>query len=113
MNYYYCRQCALGILLVLCWSDCVLSDRLAIPADLISLTSPQGQRLLVESESESNAADFWTLMTSYTTQKNNAFCGVASMVTVLNALPTDPPLAPEHDGFHYWTQLNVFNNRVQ
>lgn len=47
------------------------------------------------------------------TQKNAAYCGVASMVMVLNALSIPAPIAPELGNSHTFTQDNVFNDQMR
>lgn len=64
--------------------------RLALPANLISLDSALGQRLLSESHTKQ---DYAILAQQFQTQKLRAYCGVASGVMVLNALnPSAQPL---------------------
>jgi len=58
-------------------------DPQPLPADLIALDSPEGQALLQEAE---DSADYETLSRSFVSQKLISYCGVASSVTVLNAL---------------------------
>lgn len=60
-----------------------------LPPDVIALDSPEGERLLSESTAK---ADFVRLVSTYVTQEQPTFCGVASAVTVLNALPIEQPL---------------------
>jgi hypothetical protein len=47
------------------------------------------------------------------TQKNQAYCGVASSVMVLNALGIAAPEAPEFGQFRVFTQDNFFNSQAQ
>ncbi|MGG6269098.1 phytochelatin synthase family protein [Leptolyngbya sp. AN03gr2] len=63
--------------------------RLSLPSNLIGLDSPLGQQLLAESRTKQ---DYAILAQQFQTQKLRAYCGVASAVTVLNALkPSVPP----------------------
>lgn len=66
-----------------------------LPPGLISLHSNEGQRLLKASDAR---ADFDDLSRSYESQKLTSFCGVATSVTVLNALG------------HQVTQTSLFND---
>lgn len=87
----------------------LVAQTLPLPEELTSLNSPEGQELLRESEAQS---DFIPLMSQFVTQINQAFCGVASVVMVLNALPIEPPEASEWDQ-RYFTQDNVFNAQTE
>ncbi|MCP9849190.1 hypothetical protein KBY88_05080, partial [Cyanobium sp. Morenito 9A2] len=56
---------------------------LAQPGISIPLPEPQGQTLLMQSV---DRADYGPLAEQFLTQANPAYCGVASMVMVLNSL---------------------------
>jgi hypothetical protein len=88
----------------------VVCDKLPVPPGLISLESIEGELLLRDNATIS--ADFWILVGHFTTQDSNAYCGVASAITVLNALPIDAPLSEMHDGYHYWDQNNFFDENT-
>jgi hypothetical protein len=47
------------------------------------------------------------------TQKNHAYCGVASIVMVLNALGVEAPSTPEFEPFNTFTQDNVLNEETE
>lgn len=85
------------------------SQTLPLPDHLIPLTSAEGQMLLRDSEA---LADYVPLTSQFVTQVNQAFCGVASTVMVLNALGVPAPLAPEWER-NYFTQENVFNEQTE
>jgi hypothetical protein len=57
------------------------AETLPLPDDLINLNSDRGARLLIESEA---MEAYWPLSIQFVTQKNQAYCGVASLVMVLN-----------------------------
>ncbi len=78
-----------------------------LPPELIALDTPEGEKLLAESDAK---ADFVKLVSSYTTQERPPFCGVASAVTILNALPIPHP-ATEVGGL--FTQQNVFTEQAK
>jgi hypothetical protein len=87
---------------------------LALPArpiagSLIRLDTPQGQQLLFETEARSA---FLPLVTFYETQRNQTYCGVASVVMVLNALQLPAPSAREFEPYRIFTQGNVLNGRT-
>jgi hypothetical protein len=63
---------------------------LPLPERLVSLTAPEGRRMLDESPA---SLDYQPLTRTFESQRRPAFCGVASSVAVLNALrPTVPRL---------------------
>ena len=82
------------------------ADTLPLPANLVSLDSPEGEVLLVEAEARS---DYFPLSLQFVTQNNQAFCGVASTVMVLNALKMPAPASPVLAPFSAFDQENVFN----
>ncbi|MEM8981723.1 MAG: phytochelatin synthase family protein [Pseudomonadota bacterium] len=61
-------------------------QNLTLPTSLVSADSAQGVALL---ESSNYKADFMALDQSFVAQRYISFCGVASSVTVLNALGRD------------------------
>jgi hypothetical protein len=92
---------------------CVLSvqaDVLPLPPNLIALSSPEGKRLLLESEA---STAYLPLADQFVTQKNQSFCGVASLVMVLNALHVPAPVSPDLEPFSAFDQDNVFNGKTE
>ena len=81
------------------------AQTLQLPQHLINLNSDQGSALLHDSEA---LQSYWPLSIQFVTQKNQAFCGVASIVMVLNALGIPAPTTPEFDPYKTFTQDNVF-----
>ncbi len=57
-------------------------------------------------------ADYWQLIPWFTNQINQSYCGVASAVTVLNAMPIKKPVDPIYAPFAYFTQSNFFTPEV-
>jgi len=88
----------------------VVAQTLPLAEPLISLNSERGSRLLLESED--NRA-YWPLSIQFVTQKNQAFCGVASIVMVLNALGVPAPSTPEFEPFKTFTQDNLLNEETE
>ncbi|PVE20365.1 glutathione gamma-glutamylcysteinyltransferase [Microvirga sp. KLBC 81] len=88
----------------------VSAQTLPLPEPLISLNSERGAHLLLESEA--NRA-YWPLSIQFVTQKNQAYCGVASLVMVLNALGVPAPSTPEFEPFKTFTQDNVLNDETE
>ncbi|MEO0517394.1 MAG: phytochelatin synthase family protein [Cyanobacteria bacterium P01_A01_bin.116] len=83
----------------------LIAQTLPLPEQLTALDSSAGQALLRESDAQ---ADVVPLMSQYVTQDNQAFCGIASIVMVLNSTGISAPDAPEWNRA-YFTQDNVFN----
>ncbi|MBV8882632.1 MAG: phytochelatin synthase family protein [Chroococcidiopsidaceae cyanobacterium CP_BM_RX_35] len=88
-------------------SSSVLAQTLPLPRNLIAFDSVQGEQLLLASKAKQA---YWPLSVQFVTQNNQAYCGVASMVMVLNALSIPAPVAPEYSPYHVFTQENLFNN---
>lgn len=80
---------------------------LPLDENLINFNSSQGETLLIESQARQ---DYIPLSLQFETQENLAFCGVASMVMVLNALSIPAPKATEWVMYHRFTQENFFDN---
>jgi hypothetical protein len=78
-----------------------------LPHALVALDSDEGQRLLWESGAR---ADFVPLVEHYETQKTQAYCGVASAVMVLEALPIRAPESDAYGPFRAFTQDETFWN---
>jgi len=75
-----------------------IAQPLALPDNLISVTTDSGKNLLSTSQAKK---DYSPLSKYFVTQSHLAYCGVASMVIVLNALRDDLNL----------TQDNFFDNQ--
>jgi Phytochelatin synthase len=83
---------------------------LPLPQNLISLNSEEGERLLLQSKARQS---YWNLSIQFLTQKTQSFCGVASIVMVLNALGTPAPTTPQYDPYTVFTQDDFFNARTE
>src|SRR5262245_55773197 len=79
-----------------------------LPPNLIALDSDEGRKLLATSGA---SQDFFRLVGTLETQREPAFCGVASGVAVLNALPIAAPNVMA--GFRGFTEDNVFNDTAR
>ena len=80
--------------------------------ELIALDSELGEQLLFTSQAR---RDYLPLSSEFVTQDNLAYCGVATLVMVLNALDIEAPVAPNHKipgvvSYRFFTQENVFDN---
>lgn len=83
-----------------------LSQTLPISPQLIPFTSTEGEKLLLDSQSR---ADYFLLSNQFVTQINQAYCGVASSVMVLNALGLPAPESSQYKPFKVFTQENFFD----
>ena len=88
-------------------SGSVLAQTLTLPSNLVNFSSKQGEQLLLESKAREA---YWPLSAQFVTQNNQAYCGVASMVMVLNAMSIPAPVAPAYSPYRVFTQENFFNN---
>jgi hypothetical protein len=88
-------------------SGSVLSQTLPLSPNLIAFNSDEGEKLLIDSKSRE---DFFPLSTQFITQNNQAYCGVASIVMVLNSLGIPAPEVPQYKPYRVFTQENFFSN---
>jgi Phytochelatin synthase len=82
-----------------------LGDTLALPPSLIPFNSDEGEKILLNSQAK---ADYFLLSNQFVTQINQAYCGVASSVMVLNALGLPAPESSQYKPFKVFTQENFF-----
>ncbi len=66
---------------------------------------PEGINLLAGS---GERADYGPLAEQFLTQANLAYCGVASVVMVLNSLGVPAPVVAGYGRYRFWTQDNIF-----
>ncbi|CAB9503606.1 Glutathione gamma-glutamylcysteinyltransferase [Seminavis robusta] len=64
--------------------------RRPLPDSCTALSSPQGQERFASAMANKGVKSFFVLMEQYTTQPEPAFCGMTTLVMVLNALAVDP-----------------------
>jgi hypothetical protein len=83
-----------------------IGDSLPISPQLIPFNSPAGEKLLLNSPAKTN---YFLLSNQFVTQINQAYCGVASSVMVLNALELPAPAAAQYKPFKVFTQENFFD----
>ena len=81
-----------------------------LPSRLTSLLGEKGQRLL---EGCTSCRNYPAIAASFTTQVTQAFCGVASSITVLNASAVPKPLTDPYQPYPYFTQCNIFNAKAK
>lgn len=78
---------------------------LEIPSNLFALSHPIGQQRLLQSDYRQ---PYWLLATYFETQRNQAYCSVASSVIVLNALGLPRPANALYPDFPFFTQQDFF-----
>lgn len=96
--------------LALCfWATGLNAQTLPLPDTLTDLGSEQGEKYFSESGAPHS---YFAVADNFVTQKTQAYCGVASIVMVLNALHTPAPTTPEYQPYHTFTQDNVLNEHT-
>ncbi|MEY3332763.1 MAG: hypothetical protein RLZZ176_1063, partial [Cyanobacteriota bacterium] len=85
----------------------VFAQTLPLTPNLIGFDTPEGETLLISSQAKN---DFFPLSTQFVTQNNQAYCGVASMIMVLNSLKITAPEALQYKPFRVFTQDNFFSH---
>jgi len=88
----------------------LLAQTPTLTDNLIGLNSPQGEQLLMSSQARQ---DYLPLSIQFVTQENLAYCGVASIVMVLNALSIPAPESPGFGQYNFFTQENFFNSQAK
>lgn len=86
----------------------VFAQNLPQKENLISFNTDEGKNLLFKSKS---TEDFFPLTMQFVTQDNRAYCGVASIVMVLNSLDIPAPESSKYKPYRLFTQDNFFNNQ--
>jgi hypothetical protein len=86
------------------------AQTLALPDSLIALDSDEGEALLNGAEARD---DFVPLSMQFVTQAHPAFCGVASLVMMLNALQVPGPASELTLGIGVFDQENVFSPKTE
>lgn len=78
---------------------------LPLPPAMTALDSPAGQAMLLESNARTA---YWPLAAHYETQENQAFCGVATLVMVLNSSGLPAPQPAGFAPYRFFTQEDIF-----
>ena len=104
------RMLAAALAAWLLFSGGVGAETLPLPQGLVGLNSDQGEQLLLHSQARQS---YWNLSLQFVTQKTQTYCGVASMVMVLNALDAPAPTTPEYEPYRIFTQDNFFNEQTE
>jgi Phytochelatin synthase len=84
------------------------ADSLPLPEKLVDLRSPRGEAFLLEAHA---LEAYFPISVVFETQKTQAYCGVASMVMVLNALRAPAPTSPEYQPYSIFTQDNLLDEK--
>jgi hypothetical protein len=87
----------------------VSAETLPLPTNLVGSATDEGEALLIGAEAREA---YFPLADNFVTQKNQAYCGVASMVMVLNAAGVPAPPVPEYEPYHTFTQDNLLDERT-
>jgi hypothetical protein len=85
------------------------AETLPLPANLTDLNSEQGERFFLESGAHEA---YFPISSNFVTQKTQAYCGVASIVMVLNALGAPAPTTPEYQPYRTFTQDNLLDEQT-
>jgi hypothetical protein len=85
------------------------AETLPLPGGLTDLNSDEGEKFFRESGA---LAAYFAVADNFVTQKTQTYCGVASIVMVLNALHAPAPTTPEYQPYHIFTQDNVLDEHT-
>ncbi|MER8972015.1 MULTISPECIES: phytochelatin synthase family protein [unclassified Mesorhizobium] len=85
------------------------AETLKLPDNLAGFSSDVGENYFVESDAREA---YFPLASNFLTQKTQSYCGVASIVMVLNALNVPAPSVPEYEPYRTFTQDNVLDERT-
>lgn len=77
-----------------------------MPENLIALSSKQGRSMLLEALSSHTAESYWSLMEHFTNQSDPAYCGVTTLLIVLNSFGVDPNIR-WRGGWRYYGDEDV------
>ena len=83
------------------------AETLPLPAGLTDLSSEEGEKFFLESGAHEA---YFPISANFVTQKTQAYCGVASIVMVLNALRAPAPSSPEYLPYRTFTQDNLLDD---
>lgn len=80
---------------------------LPVPSNLVALAQPEGQKRLM---SATGNQSYWPLSEYFETQRNEAYCSVATSVMALNALGIRRPASTQYPDFPYFSQEDFFRS---
>jgi hypothetical protein len=84
-------------------------ETLKLPDNLAGFSTNAGESYFTESDAREA---YFPLASNFLTQKTQAYCGVASIVMVLNALNVPAPPVPEYEPYRTFTQDNVLTQQT-
>ena len=61
-----------------------------LPASLTALSSVKGREYLLQSLNQNSAESYWALMEQFVNQSDPAFCGITTLMMVMNTMCIDP-----------------------
>ena len=61
-----------------------------LPSSLTALSSPKGRKYLLDTFVANTSESYWALMEQFVNQSDPAFCGITTLLMVLNAMSIDP-----------------------
>ena len=85
------------------------AETLPLPNNLTGFSTRDGEVYFAESGAREA---YFPLADNFVTQKTQTYCGVASMVMVLNALGVPAPATPEYAPYRTFTQDNLLTGRT-
>ena len=85
------------------------ADSLPLPDNLTGFSTRDGEVYFAESDAREA---YFPLADNFLTQKTQSYCGVASIVMVLNAIRAPSPTTPEYQPYTVFTQDNVLNDKT-
>jgi hypothetical protein len=98
-----------SFLLALLLASGASAESLKLPDNLVDLRSPQGEAWLLETHA---LQAYFPISVAFETQKTQSYCGVASMVMVLNAIGAPAPESTQYQPYAVFTQDNVLNEKT-
>ncbi len=87
-----------------------IAQTLPLPETLVAAASDAGEAILIDADAREA---YFPLVNSFVTQQNQAFCGVASTVMILNAMELPAPAVPAFDPYRTFTQDNVLTPETE
>jgi hypothetical protein len=100
----------LAFTFILLSSQTIHAATLTLSKNLIGLNTPQGEQILFNSTAHQS---YMPLSMQFVTQNDQSYCGIATMVMVLNALNIQAPITLSISPFSTFTQENVFNEKTE
>jgi len=85
------------------------AETLPLPDNLTGFSTRDGEVYFAESAAREA---YFPLASNFLTQKTQSYCGVATIVMVLNALGVPAPAVPEYEPYRTFTQDNVLTERT-